>query len=110
MQDIEIGDPPFDEGFIVKATDEPAVPMLLANATIRDLLSKQKDIQLVVKDDEGWFGTKFPEGVDEVYFVTGGTITDIDRLKLLYDLFAETLDELCRIGAASRTPPDVRVK
>jgi len=110
MQDIEIGDPPFDEGFIVKATDEPAVRMLLANATIRDLLSKQKDIQLVVKDDEGWFGTKFPEGVDEVYFVTGGTITDIDRLKLLYDLFAETLDELCRIGAASRTPPDVRVK
>jgi len=110
MQDIEIGDPPFDEGFIVKATDEPAVRMLLANATIRDLLSKQKDIQLVVKDDEGWFGTKFPEGVDELYFVTGGTITDIDRLKLLYDLFAETLDELCRIGAASRTPPDVRVK
>jgi len=110
MQDIEIGDPPFDEGFIVKATDEPAVRMLLANATIRDLLSKQKDIQLVVKDDEGWFGTKFPEGVDELYFVTGGTITDIDRLKLLYDLFAETLDELCRIGAASRTPPDVTVK
>src|SRR6185436_8692658 len=100
MQDIEIGDPPFDDDFIVQASDVPAIRTLLANATIRDLISKQKDIRFSVKDDEGWFGTKFPEGVDELHFVVLGVIKDIDRLKLLYDLFAETLDELCRIGEA----------
>jgi hypothetical protein len=39
-----------------------------------------------------------------------GVIKDVDRLKLLYDLFAETLEELCRIGAASDTPPGVKLK
>jgi len=110
MQDIEVGQPPFDEDFIVKATSESLVRSLLASATIRDLLSKQKDIKLSVKDDEGWFGTKFPEGVDELHFEVHGMIKDIDRLKLVYELFAETLDELCRIGGASRMPPDVKVK
>ena len=110
MQDIEVGDPPFDDDFIVKSNDEPAVRALLAKATIRDLLSKQRDVKLSVKDDEGWFGAKFPAGVDELHFVVHGTIKDIERLKLLYDLFAETLDELCRIGGASHQPPEVRVK
>ena len=60
-----------------------------------------------MKDDEGWFGTKFPEGVDELYFVVVGVIKDIERLALLYELFTETLDELCRMGAAVDTPPNV---
>ena len=45
---------------------------------------------LTVKDDEGWFGTSFPEGVDELFFRVGGVIKDVERLKSLYDLFAET--------------------
>jgi hypothetical protein len=110
MQDIEIGDPPFDDGFIIQATDEAGIRSLLASPSIRDLLSKQKDVKFSVRDDEGWFGTKFPDGVDELLYVVPGVITDIERLKLLYDLFAETLDGLCRIGRATDTPPNVKVK
>ncbi len=110
MQDIEIGDPPFDRDFIIQATNESQVRELLANARIRDLIARQKDIHFSVKNDEGWFGTKFPDGVDELYFQVTGVIKDADRLKLLYDLFAETLDQLCRIGAAEDTPPNVQVE
>lgn len=110
MQDIEIGDPPFDDGFIIQSTDEYRIRQLLGLSKIRDLISAQKDINFGVKDDEGWFGTKFPEGVDELHFTVVGIIKDVDRLKLLYELFAETLDELCRMGAASDTPPGVQVK
>ena len=110
MQDIEIGDPPFDDGFVIQSADETRVRELLRSPKIRDLITQQKDIELSVKDDEGFFGTKFPDGVDELHFVTLGIIKDIDRLKLLYELFAETLGELCRIGAASDTPPNVNVK
>jgi hypothetical protein len=110
MQDVEVGDAPFDEEFIVQATDEPLICRLLASPTIRGLIETQKDITLSVKDDEGWFGRRFPDGVDELYFVAAGTIKDLDRLKLLYDLFAETLDELCRIGAAEKAPPNVTVR
>jgi hypothetical protein len=63
-----------------------------------------------VRDDEGWFGTKFPDGVDERHFAVTGIIKDLDRLTLIYELFAETLDELCRIGAAVTTPPNVKLK
>jgi len=110
MQDIEIGDPPFDDGFIIQSTDEFRIKQLLSSTKVRELISAQKDINFGVKDDEGWFGTKFPEGVDELHFAVPGIIKDLDRLKLLYDLFGETLDELCRMGAASDSPPGVDVK
>ena len=109
MQDIEIGDLPFDEDFIIKGTDESMVRSLFSGAKIRELVSRQREIHLTVKDDEGWFGPTFPEGVDELHFQVTGVIKDIDRLKLLYDLFAETLDQLCRVGSAYETNPDVKV-
>lgn len=110
MQDIEVNDPPFDDDFIVQGTDESRVRQLLASPRIRQLIAAQKDVNFGVKDDEGWFGTKFPDGVDELHFAVAGVIKDVDRLKGLYDLFAETLEELCRIGAASDSPPGVKVR
>lgn len=109
MQDIEIGDMQFDEDFVVKATDESLVRQLLSNARLRELIAQQPDINFSVKDDEGWFGPKFPEGVDELYFVAHGVIKDVDRLKLLYELFAGTLDELCRMGSAYAGAVDVKL-
>jgi hypothetical protein len=110
MQDIDIGVEDFDREFVVKANDEGKVRQLLMHPEIRALIEGQKDIKFSVKDDEGWFGTKFPEGVDELSFVVAGIIKDIDRLKKLYDLFAATLDELCRMGSAYETDPGVKVR
>ena len=110
MQDIEVGDSLFDDQFVVQSTDEAKIQILLSAPRLRELIAAQKDINFGVKDDEGWFGTKFPDGVDELHFVRAGIIKDLERLKLLYELFAETLDELCRIGAASDRPPGVELK
>jgi len=107
MQDVEVGHASFDEDFIIKGTDETKLRALFSNARIRDLLASQRDIHFTVKDDEGWFGRTFPEGVDELYFQVTGVIKDLERLKLLYELFAETLDELCRMGVAYKSAPDV---
>jgi hypothetical protein len=76
---------------------------------MRALIAAQPDINFSVKDDEGWFGPHFPEGVDELQFTVVGVIKDVERLKLLFELFSETLDQLCRIGSAYDQPPDVRV-
>ena len=100
MQDIEIGDAEFDRDFIIKGNDEAQVRALLASERIRRLIAAQPEMYFTVKDDEGWFGASFPKGVDELYFLVGGTITDVGRLKALYELFGETLDQLCRIGSA----------
>ena len=109
MQDIEIGHEPFDDEFIVQGSDEAQVKRLFAPARIRELVAAQPEIRLTVKDDEGWFGPRFPDGVDELCFTVVGVIKDVDRLKLLYDLFAETLDQLCRIGSAYEQPPGMTV-
>lgn len=100
MQDVEIGEPEFDDAFIIKGNDEDKLRKLFANPRIRQLLERQPRIHLSVRDDEGWFKAKFPEGVDELYFREMGTIKDMERLKALYDLFAEVLDHLCKIGSA----------
>ena len=109
MQDVEVGQAGFDEDFIIKGTDEGKLRQLFANPKIRELIDAQKDIDFSVKDDEGWFGATFPDGVDELVFQVGGVLKDIDRLKLLYELFAETLDELCRMGSAYRSDPHVQL-
>jgi hypothetical protein len=109
-QDIEIFDPEFDEAFIVKGTDEEKVRGLLLNTRLRALISAQPAFHLEVRDDEGWFGVSFPEGVDELRFQVMGVIRDGERLKALYELFAEVLQQLCRIGSAYEKDPQVKLK
>jgi hypothetical protein len=110
MQDIEVGHSEFDRAFVIKGTDPIKVHMLFGNAEIRRLLEAQPSISLEVKDDEGWFGTTFPEGVDELHFQVVGIIKDIERLKSLFDLFSETLNHLCHIGSAYEDDPRLALK
>ncbi len=107
MQDIEIGDPDFDEAFIIKGNDESRVRDLFANPKIRQMIQAQPKIRLDVKDSEGWFGPKFPEDVDELHFQVVGVIKDLERLKSLFGLFAAILDQLCRIGSAYKREPGI---
>lgn len=109
MQDVTVGYESFDRDFVIQGNDEQKLRRLFSSQKIRDLISAQPDIRFSVKDDEGFWGKSFPEGVDELYFQVVGVIKDIERLKLLYELFAETLDELCRMGSAYEQPPPVKL-
>jgi hypothetical protein len=109
MQDIEVGDPEFDETFIIKGNDEPRVVTLFSDPEIRRMIQAQPKIRLEVKDSEGWFGPKFPEDVDELHFQIVGVIKDVERLKALFDLFAAVLDQLCLIGSAYKQEPGVEL-
>jgi hypothetical protein len=110
MQDVEVGFPEFDKAFVIKGNNEEKLRALFADSRIRQLIEmQQKKIQLTVKDNEGWFGKHFPDGVDELYFMVPGVIKDIDRLKSLYYLFAETLNRLCQIGSADESDPEVKL-
>lgn len=107
MKDVVVGYPEFDENFIIQGNDERKLKMMFSNPKIRELISYQPAIQLQIKDDEGWFSSKFPEGINELYFQVLGVISDIVRLHDLYDLFAETLDHLCEIGTAEEDDPGI---
>ncbi|KAF0142904.1 MAG: hypothetical protein FD122_170 [Stygiobacter sp.] len=105
-QDIELCDTFFDENFIIQGEPEGSVIKLFSNRKIKELIQLQPQIHLQVKDDEGWFSKKFPEGVDELYFQVVGVIKDKERLKSLFDLFAIVLEELCKMGSAYESAPD----
>ncbi len=101
MQDVVVGHEDFDRDFIIKGTDEGKLRALFANPRLRELIAAQPEIHFTVKDRvTAAAGSGFPEDADELHFHVHGVIKDIERLKLLFELFAETLDQLCRIGSA----------
>ena len=110
MQDVCVGYSEFDEAFIIKGNNEWKLRQLFSNAKIRQLISAQPDIRFFVNNRHGGvWGKSLPKGVDELYFEVVGAIKEVDRLKLLYELFSETLDELCRMGSAYEDDPQVKL-
>ncbi|WP_234123997.1 DUF3137 domain-containing protein [Clostridium hydrogenum] len=107
MKDVNIGYKKFDDDFVIKSNNEEKAKSLFSNESIRALIEEQPSINLQIKDDEGYFKEHFPKGVDELYFEVTGVIKDIERLKELYELFAEVLKELYNIGVAGWENPDV---
>ena len=110
MQDIEIGDPFFDKQFIIKGNNPEKIKLLLGDDRIKELCQTQPRIHLSIKDDEGWFGTDFPEGVDELYFECVGVIKETVLLKALFGLFCLILQRLVQIDSAYEDDPQVTLK
>jgi hypothetical protein len=100
MQDIQVGHPEFDEDFVIKGNNESAVKTLCNSERLRALVTAQPKFGLTIHDDDGWFGAKYPPGVDVLSFDVAEQIRDVDRLKGLYDVFAETLNLLSEMGRA----------
>ena len=110
MQDIEIGDPFFDKEFVIKGNDPEKIKLLLADDRIKELCQLQPRIHLSIKDDEGWFGSDFPEGVDELFFQCVGVIKETALLKALFGLFCLVLERLVAIDSAYEDDPQVTLK
>ena len=107
MQDVEVGDPPFDAAFIVRGSDESRLRSLLADDEIRRLLLAQPAINLEVKHGRRVGGSTSPQDVDELWFQAGGVIRDPVLLAALFDLFAAVLNRLCHIGSAYEDDPQL---
>jgi len=99
MQDVRVGFPGFERDFVIQGNDE---------RRLRTLFEAQPEVHLEVLDDEGRFH-RFPPETDELCFLAAGLIEDRKVLEGLFELFAETLDQLCRIGAASEGKPEIEL-
>ena len=105
MQDVEVGQADFDRDFVIQGTDEAKLRRLFGNARIPELIAAQPEIHFTVNEAPGIFTRDLfaevpPENVNALEFLILGVLKDKERLRLLFDLFAETLDELCRMGSA----------
>lgn len=109
MQDVDVGQAGFDDHFVIKGSDAARLRVLFDDPKLRELLEAQPEVHFTVKDDEGFFGARYPAGTDELCFTVVGVIKDTDRLKQLFELFSETLDQLCRMGLAYKDAPSVEL-
>jgi hypothetical protein len=109
VQDIEVGDPEFDEAFVIQANNEAKVRALFANPQIRDLLHEQPEVRFELKDNEGRFWATFPESVDVLHFQAEGVLKDVEQLKGLFYLMTEVLRELYLQGTVSRLDSGVEL-
>jgi hypothetical protein len=66
-------------------------------------------IWVEVKNDEGWFGATFPDGVDELYFHYSGLLTDQQMIKDLFNVFTLILQRLVQMDSASPDSPNIRL-
>jgi hypothetical protein len=81
----------------------------LQNNNIRSLIDKQSKIILEIKDDEGRFGPNFNDNESELYFYVVGVIKDKSRLKNLFDLFIEVINEFESVGITMNQSPVVKL-
>ena len=109
MQDILVGDSFFDDQFVIKGNSEEKIRQLLADGPLKNHLQQQKDVLFEIKDDDGFFGERFPAGTDMLYFQCVGVLKEERRLRGLFDLFAHTLNRLVAIDSAYEDDPRVRL-
>jgi hypothetical protein len=109
FQDIQIGDSAFDSQYVIKGNHEDKIRQLFSEDEVQHLVMAQQYLYLTIKDDEGWFGADFPDGVDELYFQRTGVLKDPPQLRRLFDLFAVILNRLVFLDSAYETDPKVRL-
>jgi hypothetical protein len=81
MKEIESGDAEFDHNYVIRGKDDPKVRVLFANQKIRELIQTQRSITLAINSEV-------------LSFEASDIITDVTRLKTLFDLFKVMLDQL----------------
>lgn len=108
LQDVIVGYDKFDEDFVIQGNNEAKLKEFFQNEYIRELLSNHYGFELTVLDNEGFFGPKYPKRTDLITYKTYGIIKDIDKLKEIFFLFSEILDQLCDIGSAYKDHPGVK--
>ncbi len=99
-QDIEVGDKTFDRAFVLKTNRPQELQRVFAGQDLRQALLQSSARLVEVRDDEGWFGPEFPDGIDELYLDAEERIVDAAGLRQLYRAFAILLDRLSTVGSA----------
>jgi hypothetical protein len=107
LQDVAVGHERFDGEFIIQGNDEAKLKVLFDNPRIRFLLESQPSVHFSIADREhSLWGV--PEGIDELCLTSGEEILEVAGLHRLFELFMETLDELCRLETIAIDDPLVR--
>ena len=99
---IETYDYDFDDEFVLKGNDENVIKEVFQNENIKDAIRFQK--RLILK--AGPYKPKKSLTDSELYFQMTGVLKEMDKLKNLFSLFEEMLDEFVKQDVAEKIPPE----
>jgi len=100
---IETYDYDFDDEFVLKGNDESVIKEIFQNQSIKERIKFQK--RLIFKT--GPYKEKKSHTDSELYFQMTGVLKDVEKLKNLFLLFSEFMDELVKNGVASEEKPSM---
>lgn len=103
---VEPGDLGFDNDFLITANDTAQVRALLADPNIRGLIQSQPSLDISAARPTWRLFKRSSQRLCVLRFEEEGVITDVERLKSLFELIRETLNQLCQIGSASQEEPN----
>ncbi len=109
MQDIQIGDTLFDDNYVIKGNNEYIIKKLLRDKELKKLFDSLPKVNVKIKNGDGWFADKYPEGVNILNFESIGVIKEKVVLRNLFELFSAILDRLVHIDAAYKEDPKFKL-
>ncbi|MBI5155566.1 hypothetical protein HZA57_10055 [Candidatus Poribacteria bacterium] len=109
MFDLLVGDEEFDERFLITGNNAAKLREFFADEHVRAVFTKYSGVGVKILDDEGMFGSKYPENVDALYFEAPGTIEDMLVLRAVYAVFCRTLDRLFEIRSIEAEGPPLEL-
>jgi hypothetical protein len=102
MQDVEVDYSKFDKEFIIQGNNESRLRELFQNHKICELIRAMPFIYLYSSEQDYLYKQPF---LKKLCLITESGIKDIDCLWSLFELIAEMLDQLNRIGAVTNDRP-----
>lgn len=107
LQDIPVGDPAFDEAFVIQGNDSNKLADFFANPDIKTLIGYQPSIRLKIVHRDRWLKKYYQPGVSMLQFEVMERIVIPERMMDLYRMIELALDHLCEIGTAEEEGPPV---
>ena len=104
-QNLNIGNPSFDQAFVLKGNDLGLLARLFEDDQLRRKIATQASPRIELCPNDGWFCEAMPQGEAELRYVEQGLIKDTEHLQSILDLMKHLLDRLCEIGVAKAVAP-----
>jgi len=113
FRNVDVGFPEFDKRFFIKGNDKPRVRTLFADPKFRALIPAQPMFVMQVWDGPWSFKIgpapfHWPENLDVLVLEVPGAIEGVGQLRMLFDMFIATLEQLCQLGVARKEPTGVK--
>lgn len=110
MQDIQIGDPQFDQAFIIKGNQPELIRKLFRSEELRKTMLRSSKVDIWLHDRMYLHGDRCPEGLAQVYFETTGIEKSTDQLIGVGNLICAMLNGLEKLDTAFSTPHNMQLE